>query len=161
VKRAAWSVIATLAALAPACAAGDQSLERMATCQDSWFDWQSHDPARLKAFGDSFQAGFTKKDGEPFLVPKTSTSVAGLRVVQVFPDSIGMGVGFSVTVDAPFDVARKNVERIVGKPLGKCETGDSMRSCELDIADKRSVTVMAGDPKGALTLIGCYYFYEK
>jgi hypothetical protein len=37
-----------------------------------------------------------------------------------------------------------------------------MRSCELQIAEKRTVMLMAeDDPKATSTLIGCYYFYEK
>ena len=37
-----------------------------------------------------------------------------------------------------------------------------MRSCELEIADKRTFMMMAPDnQKGSGTLIGCYYFYEK
>ena len=73
-----------------------------------------------------------------------------------------MGVGFSVTVDATFDTARTNLEKALGKPLTKCETSDGMRTCELDIAEKRTLMLMASDdPKASETLVGCYYFYEK
>ena len=44
----------------------------------------------------------------------------------------------------------------------KCESGDGMRSCKLEIAPQRSVMVMAEDKRGARNaLIGCYYFCEK
>jgi hypothetical protein len=73
-----------------------------------------------------------------------------------------MAVGFSVTVDAPFDKARAAVEKIVGKKLAHCETGDNMKTCTLQIADQRAVTLMASDPPDKNgTLVGCYYFYEK
>ncbi len=79
-----------------------------------------------------------------------------------FPDSVGMGVGFSVLVGARFDEARARVEQTVGKTLDRCETGDGMRTCSLEIAEKRTLIVMAAeDPAANDTLIGCYYYYEK
>ncbi len=134
----------------------------MAACQDSWFDWQKSDPPKLKAFADRFHAAFIRKGDDPYVVPKAATSVDGLKIVEAFPGSVGMGVGFSLLVDAKFDAAKQMLAHRVGKPLGHCETGDSMRSCELQIAEQRTLTVMAqDDPKTAQTLIGCYYFYEK
>lgn len=73
-----------------------------------------------------------------------------------------MGVGFALSVDATFDDARRAVEKALGKPLGKCEAGDDMRMCGLEIAPQRTVTLEAEDKSDAHdTLIGCYYFYEK
>ena len=116
----------------------------------------------MKAFADLVHAQFVPHGNDPFALPKGNISVLGLRVTQAFPESVGMGVGFSLTVDAMFDDARKAVEKALGKPLGKCETGDGMRSCELEIASQRNVTLMAEDKPGARNaLIGCYYFYEK
>jgi hypothetical protein len=105
---------------------------------------------------------FSRKGNDPFFVPRTAKSIAGLRVVQAFPDSVGMGVGFSVVVGASFDTARKTMENLLGKPLQKCEASDNMRTCELDIAEKRTFTLMAEDNSRATkTLVGCYYYYEK
>lgn len=164
-RTALFAIAAIGALVAPAFAAGgDTGLERMATCQDSWLDWKTSDPAKLQAFAARFQSGYTHGEGEQggFLVPKTPQTVMGLRVTQVFPESVGMGVGFSVTIDAPFDTARSAVEKLLGKKLGKCETGDGMRMCELQIAEKRTVTLMSGDnPNDKTTLVGCYYLYEK
>lgn len=158
----AWVLIVFPAAVASAQAADDPSIERMATCQDSWLDWNKTDPARLKTFGDRFRADFSRRANDPFFVPRTETTVAGLRVLQAFPDSVGMGVGFSITVEATFDKTRESVSGILGKPLEKCETGDGMRMCELEIGEKRTFTLMAkDDPKNATTLLGCYYYYEK
>jgi hypothetical protein len=85
-----------------------------------------------------------------------------MNVSQAFPGSVGMGVGFSLTLDATFNDARKAAEKALGKALQKCESGEGMRNCELEIAPQRTVTLMAEDKPGiGHTLIGCYYFYEK
>ncbi|HEY1629834.1 MAG TPA: hypothetical protein VGF56_00865 [Rhizomicrobium sp.] len=140
----------------------DPGILRLATCQDSWFDWQKTDPAKLQKFAAYFRNDFTHSDNDPFAIPKTAKSIGGLHITQVFPGSVGMGVGFSVTVDARFDAAKAMLEKTLGKKLGKCETGDGMHMCELKIAEKRTVTLMASDnPKDSTTLVGCYYFYEK
>ena len=82
--------------------------------------------------------------------------------MQVFPESVGMGVGFSVVVGASFDKTRTSLEHKIGKFLKKCETGDNMRMCELEIAEKKTIMLMAEDNvKSTTTLVGCYYFYAK
>ena len=155
-------VIGLLVAVASAWADDDVTLTRMATCQESWLDWQTKEPAQLKKFGDQLHSEFSQHGDDAFVVPNANVSIAGLRVTQLFPNSVGMGVGLSVTVDAPFDKARQAIEKTVGKPLTKCETGDSMRTCGLEIAEKRTLMLMAEDsPKATTTLVGCYYFYEK
>ena len=133
----------------------------MATCQDSWLDWSKIAPAQLKAFGDRFRAGFSHSGNDPFGVPKTATSLAGLRIAQVYPQSVGMGVGFSVVVDAGFDKTRTAMEGVLGKRLAKCEAGEGMRDCELGIADQRTFMLMAQDNMDRKTLVGCYYYYER
>ena len=146
----------------PALAADDDALTRMVLCKDSWNDWSKSEPAKMKNFADGFRAQFVPHGDDPFVLPKANVSVLGLRVSQAFPDSVGMGVGFSLTVDATFDDARKAVEKTLGKPLTKCETGEGMRTCGLEIAPQRTVMLMAEDKPGARrTLVGCYYFYEK
>ena len=155
-------VLALQLASVPARADGDIAIERMATCRNSWLDWSKSDPAQLKKFGDHFRTDFSRNGNDPFFVPRTGKSIAGLPVVQAFPDSVGMGVGFSVVVGASFDTARKTMEKLLGRPLQKCEASDNMRTCELDIAEKRSFTLMAEDSaKATKTLVGCYYYYEK
>jgi hypothetical protein len=161
-KFSAVFALALLLPLAPVRAAEDDGVARLALCQDSWLDWQSKEPARLKAFGEHFRAAFVPKSNDGSAVPRTETSILGMRILRVYPESVGMGVGFSVIVDATFATARKALEHSIGKPLVKCETGDSMTTCGLEIAEKRTLTVMASDdPKTSETLIGCYYFYEK
>jgi hypothetical protein len=143
-------------------AADNTGIERLATCQDSWFEWKSGDPARLQSFVNRFKADFTPTGHEGAFTPKSSQTIAGLPVEQVYPESVGMGVGFSVIVNATFDTAKATLEKRLGK-LMKCEApSDNMRACELEIGEKKTVALMAEDnPKAAKMLIGCYYFYEK
>jgi hypothetical protein len=160
-KVAALAALTIFAAALPASAADDDMLSRMALCKDSWLEWGKGDPARFKAFAGHVRAGFTPHGNDPFALPKTSVSVLGLRVLQAFPQSVGMGVGFSLTVDAKFDDARKAVEKALGKPLAHCEAGEGMHDCELEVAPQRTVMVADDDSTKGHTLIGCYYLYEK
>jgi hypothetical protein len=158
----AGALLALQLAATPARAADDAIIARLATCQDSWLDWNTADPVAMKDFVDRFRADFSHSGNDPFWTPKKPKSILGLRVLQAFPESVGMGVGFSVTVDATFDETRTSLEKTVGKKLAKCETSDGMRSCELEIAQKRTIMLMSGDdPKASETLVGCYYYYEK
>lgn len=145
----------------PAFAADDDILARMALCKESWAE-NKNDPGKLKPFADDFRAKFTQHEHDAWFAPKQNVSVMGLRVSQAYPESVGMGVGFSLTVDATFDDARKALEKALGKTLQKCESGEGMRNCELEVARQRTVMLMAEDKPGAKrALIGCYYFYEK
>jgi hypothetical protein len=152
--------LALLLSVVPARAA-DDLIQRLATCQDSWVDMKD-DPAKINQFAESFNATFVQKqDGRSF-VPKTPLLVAGLPVTEAFPESVGMGVGFSVIVDAKFDQARAALEKTTGKSLKQCETGDGMRTCALEVATQRTLVVMAdSEGSSSTTLLGCYYFYEK
>jgi len=143
--------------------ADNSLLERLALCQDSWLDWKEHDPARLKNYANAIKAGFTGSGHEAWVTPRSSQSVAGLRVIQVYPESVGMGVGFSVLVEASFARVKKIVEQRLGRSFGKCEPpSDNMRTCDMPIADKKTVGVMSEDSdKATRTLISCYYFYAK
>jgi hypothetical protein len=146
----------------PISAAEDLGIERMATCQDSWLDWEKNEPAQLKTFGDQFRSDFSQNENDAFFVPKTDMSIDGLRVLQVFPGSVGMGVGFSAVVDATFDNAKRTFSKTLGRPLEKCDVSDDMRSCEMEIGEKRTFVLMAEDSaKSTTTLLGCYYYYEK
>ena len=147
---------------APVFAADDDALGRMALCKDSWAEWQKSDPAKLEAFKNNFGAQFSRHGNDAYFVPKKAVSLLGLRVMQAVPGNVGMGVGFSLAVDATFEDARRKMEAQLGKALQKCESGEGMRNCELEIAPQRTVTLMSEDKPGSRhTLIGCYYFYEK
>ena len=163
-KRAwpAGLLLTLLVGVMPAYAADEPRVENLALCRDSWLDWKKTDPAKSDGFVAFFGSAFTHNGNDAFFTPKSAMTVAGLKVTQVFPQSLGMGLGFSVVVDARFDVARQALEQKLGKPLRQCETGEGMRTCELEIADQRTVMLMAGDPPNdRATLAGCYYLYEK
>ena len=58
--------------------------------------------------------------------------------------------------------SRRSLEKTLGKSLEKCDVSDNMRTCELEMGEKRTLMLMAEDnPKSATTLLGCYYYYEK
>ena len=152
-----------LVAVTPVRAADNLTIERLATCQDSWLDWKNSDPVRLKKFAESFQSDFLQKEKDPLFVPKSNQTVAGLPVAQVFPESIGMAVGFSVVVNANFDRTKTSLAKKIGKSFSRCEPpSDNMRTCELAIGEKKTILLMAEDNvKSKTTLFGCYYFYAK
>jgi hypothetical protein len=163
-KRAwpAGLLLALLVGVPPAWGADDPRVENLALCRDSWLDWKNTDPARLNSFVAFFRSAFAPNGDDAFVVPKSPMAIDGLKITRVFPESLGMGVGFSVVVDATLDVAKRALERTLGEPLRQCETGDGMRACELKIADQRTVMLMSGDPPNdKTTLVGCYYLYEK
>jgi len=150
------------AAIAPARAADDPQLTRLATCQDSWFEWKSSDPARLKQYVGRIQSEFTPGQAAAY-TPKSSLTVLGFPVTEVYPESVGMGVGFSVTVNGKFEAVKAVAAKTLGKPISKCEPpSDNMRTCELELGEKKNFFLLTEDnPKSTKTLFGCYYFYEK
>ena len=129
-----WAIALIVLLAGQARAADDVALERMATCRDSWLDWQKTNPAKLQKFGEDFRAHFAPHGDDPFPVPRVETTVAGLRVTKAFPDSVGMGVGFSLMVDASFDRTRKAMERSLGRRMQHCENGDNMKTCAIEVA---------------------------
>src|SRR5258707_13214977 len=80
----------------PAGAGADIGFERMALCRDSWLDWQKAGDAKLQQLATHLRAAYSQKGNDPYLVPKAATEIAGFRVLQLYPGSVGMGVGFSV-----------------------------------------------------------------
>ena len=146
----------------PAWGASDPRVENLALCRDSWLDWKNSAPAKLESFGAFLRSDFSHDGNDAFFTPKSGMTIDGLKVTQVFPGSLGMGLGFSVLLDASFDVAKQALERELGMPLRDCETSDGMRTCELSIAEQRTVMLVSNDPPNdKTTLAGCYYFYEK
>lgn len=135
-------------------------LEKLATCQDSWLDWKD-DARRTDQYMESFEQGFTQsEDGLSFL-PKDATAVLGFPVTKVYPQSVGMGMGFSLLLAAPLQQVRSQVEKLVGKTL-QCSAGEGMTSCGIELGDKKTVTLASeGDAAVGNSLLGCFYYYEK
>ena len=158
----AGRMLTLLVASAPAWGASDPRIDNLTLCRDSWLDWKNTDPSALASFGAYLRSAFAHSDNDAFFTPKSPMTIDGLTVRQVFPGSLGMGLGFSVIIDAPFDVTKQVVERDLGKPLRDCDASDGMRICELSIADQKTVMLASNDlPNDQTTLLGCYYFYEK
>jgi hypothetical protein len=155
-------LLALLSAAPPQAAdAADDLIERLATCQASWRDWKD-DPVQSKHAAEIFNATFGNQASDGSFTPKQKVTVVGLPVLQVYPESVGMGVGFSVVLEATFEDARAHAEKALGKTLSQCENGDGMRTCGLEIAKERTVTLMAGErDTKKRALLGCYYFYAK
>ena len=153
---------AALALASPAAQAGpdDAQLQRLALCQDSWFDWKD-DAARMARFASLFNTRFSRSPQGDAFVPRQSSQVLGRAIRQAYPQSVGMGVGFSLVINADFATARAAVEQQLGKPM-HCATSDGVRSCELSLGEQKTALLMTGQNGQASTsLVGCYYFYEK
>jgi hypothetical protein len=72
----------------------DDMIERLAMCKDSWRDWKN-DPAQARKVGELFNSTFVERAKDGSFTPNAKVSVVGLPVLQVYPESVGMGVGFS------------------------------------------------------------------
>ena len=161
-KLLAVATLMTVFAAAPptAAAADDTQFQRLALCRDSWLDWKSDD-AKMSALVDYFETRLVRDRKGAGGSPKASTQVLGLPVIKVYPQSVGMGVGFSLVVDAEFSRARAAIEQQLGKPMA-CAASDGMRSCDLSVGAQRTAILMTGENGNAKTsLVGCYYYYEK
>ncbi|MGN6827637.1 hypothetical protein [Paucibacter sp. M5-1] len=164
-SRCTLALAATLAGLASAAAAeikaDDAQLARLAVCADSWYEWNQQEPQRMRGFAQAFQARFTQVPKEPAFDPKAPLTVLGLPVLQAFPGSVGMGLGFSLSVRAGFAEARQAMEKQLGRAM-QCERSDGAMACELKLGEKKTAMLIA--PLQANdrqpTLLGCYYFYQ-
>src|SRR5262252_11042895 len=90
------ALLACLALAVPARAA-DDLIEKLVTCKESWYD-NRDDEAKMRTLGTTFNQSFKPDDKSHFFVPKSKMTVLGLTVVQAFPQSVGMGLGFSLAV---------------------------------------------------------------
>ena len=155
---AVWLML--LAVQAPARAADDAAMLRLVSCQDSWLDWKDDAP-RMTRFASSLERQYVRSEQGDAFVPKAPMTLLGHPVAQVFPQSVGMGVGYSAVVNAPFALVRQGFEKQLGKPM-RCSTSDGTHACELPLGDKKTALLMASaSPASKTALLGCYYYYEK
>lgn len=149
-----------VARIASAADAEPASLERLATCQVSWMDWKD-DHRRMGQYMESFDQGFTRVEEEAAFIPKHAISALGFPVTKVYPQSVGMGIGFSMLLAAPLQQVRSQVEKLVGRTL-QCSVGEGMTSCGVELGEHKTVTLVSeGDASGKSSLLGCFYYYEK
>ncbi len=150
-------------AIAPshAQATDDASVLRLLTCQDSWMDWKN-DPVKQQKFVDALKASFKRNDGDGSYLPIKPMSMLGHDVFQLYPQSVGMGLGYSVIVNASFEKVKASLEKQMGKRFDGCQAASEGKSCEKVLAKQKTVMLMEGS-RGAnpKTLFGCYYLYEK
>jgi len=142
--------------------ANEAQLLRLATCQDSWLEWKN-EPERLRRFATDLHQRFTLQPKSPAMKPNAPARLLGFAIEQLFPDSVGMGVGFSVQLQADFKQLRQRFEAQLGRPL-QCESGDGMLSCELPLGERKTAMLVTGEGSrgsGATTLLGCFYFYQQ
>lgn len=133
---------------------------KLATCQESWFNWKDDDQ-RMSQYIERFNSNFTRSEEEPAFLPKGPGKVLGFPLIKVYPQSVGTGVGFSLQLGGKLETIRIEVEHQLGKSLD-CSSGDGMTSCGVELGANKSVVLMAfGDGDAAINLLGCYYIYEK
>jgi hypothetical protein len=158
-RTVAGALLAALLPLANLHAAEQTMLGPLATCQESWLSWKQ-DPARGRAYREAVESAFKAQDREPFWLPTRPTTLFGHPIDRLYPDSVGMAVGFSALANASFEAVKTSLEQQVGKPITRCESEGGARSCELKIGEKKTVIIMeAARGKNPQTLFGCYYFY--
>jgi hypothetical protein len=159
----AFFVHATIARADDDAAKGQQMVQRLSLCQDSWLEWKDNE-SKMRPFVDYIRGHFKPiKDSGGGFAPDAPIQVLGWKVTQVYPESVGMGVGFSVVVESGFEATRAAIEKKLGKKM-KCDmdTSDGFKSCELPIADQKSVALLTPENgKARTSLVGCFYLYAK
>ncbi len=155
------SFLLSFLAFSNAQAADNRLLLQLATCEESWMDWRKSSP-KIDDFRKLFTEDFKQKDRDPGFAPLKPVSILGHTIAEGYPQSVGMGVGFSVLVDAEFDKVKASLEKQVGKTIGACSKEGDSRNCEHKIGEKKTLVLFEGGRgKNAKTLFGCYYFYAK
>jgi hypothetical protein len=149
----------TCVTLEPAHAADEPMLQQLASCQDSWLEWKENNP-HMTQLVNFMKTNFAAPDDGGAFVPKGPISAMGMKVARVYPQTVGMGVGFSMIVNAKYDDVRRSFEKQLGKPM-TCSVSEGTPACELKLGEKKTAVLMTDDPRAATTLVGCYYYYEK
>lgn len=137
------------------------ALQKLATCEDSWYDLRQ-DQARMESIGVALRSQFAPQDRSPVWKPTGPVTWLGAEVLEMTPQSVGMGLGFALTLKSPASTVQPAYERALGQAMERCESGDGMRSCERKLAEKRTAVLMSPLSRPELgTLVGCYYFYQQ
>ena len=155
--------LACLAGLAGALAvaAGPSSqveLQRLASCQHS-LDNLNDAKAQMEHFVAGFNTHFSADPQGGGFAPKARTQLLGMSVTQLYPDSAGTALGFSVLVAANFSQARKAFERQLGQPMN-CHDSDGMHACSVEIAEHWTATLLAPVGHSTASVLGCHSFHK-
>ena len=141
--------------------ADDKLILDLATCQESWLEWKNI-PQKMSLFKERVSSELKQIEGTAGYTPLKPMSLLGFNVVEVYPGSVGMGLGFSVLVNAEFGKTKASLEKQTGKRITECSVHENTRDCGYSMAEKRTLTLTeATKGKNAKTLFGCYYYYEK
>ncbi|MEO8012141.1 MAG: hypothetical protein ABI650_10890, partial [Dokdonella sp.] len=137
----AAAAMSSVAAVSHAADPDEHYLGQLATCQQSWFEWKDDD-ARMKQYMNRFTARFVAIEDEPAYRPKAALLTLGFPVIKVYPQSVGMGIGFSLQLGGQPDAIRREVEQRTGHPL-ECSTEDGMTSCAAELGENKTLVLMS------------------
>ena len=142
-------------------AADDKLFLSLATCQESWLDWKNI-PPKIGPYKDRINSDLKRVEGTAGYTPLKPLTLLDFNVAEVYPGSVGMGLGFSVVVNAEFDRVKASLEKQTGKRITECSFHENTRDCGYPLAERKTLT-LTEVTKGtsAKTLFGCYYYYEK
>ena len=150
-----------LAEVTNAHGADDKLFLDLAICQESWLEWKNI-PQKMSPFKERVNSELKQIEGTAGYTPLKPMSLLGLNVVEVYPGSVGMGLGFSVVVNAEFEKVKASLEKQTGQRITECSFQENTRDCGYSLAERKNLTLTeVAKGKNAKTLFGCYYYYEK
>lgn len=137
------------------------TLMRMVTCQDSWYDWKD-DESRMDAFAATLEAHFREGQSRGVLVPSRPATLMDFEIVETTPASLGIGIGFAVTVKGPASEVRRKYEAALGRKLSACQQDEGLSVCSENIASEKSAMLMTPTRRPEVgTLVGCFYRSQR
>lgn len=57
-------------------------------------------------------------------------SILGYPILRLYPQSVGMRLGYSVIVNAIFEATKASLEKQMDKPVDRCQVATEGQSCE-------------------------------
>lgn len=119
----------------------------------------------MSPFRDRINSDLKQVEGTAGYTPLQPMSLLGFNVIEVYPGSVGMGLGFSVVVIAQFEQVKASLEKQTGKRITECSFQENTRDCGFSLAERKTLTLTEVSKRtketNAKTLFGCYYYYEK
>ena len=150
-----------LTAVTHAHGADDKLFLDLATCQESWLEWKNI-PQKMNPFKERVNSELKQTEGTAGYTPLKPMSLLGFNLVEVYPGSVGMGLGFSVVVNAEFEKVKASLEKQTGQRITECSVHENTRDRGYSLAERKTLTVTeVAKGKDAKTLFGCYYYYGK
>lgn len=139
----------------------DPLLQRLATCKDSWLDWQ-RDDASMERFVEALEKQFRRDEKKRIHVPRSGVRFLGHPVTEVIPQNMGIGLGFGVTLKAPMADVRPNFEQAIGKKFEMCQADGGLTTCAVEIGPRKTAMLVAPTDRPEIgTQVGCFYNYQR